>query len=274
MKRRKRISIQHTAWDGQPGAAYLYRLDGRIKTIVILGAIVVVSALTRWPSVAVILLAAMAFMYTLHLPLRKVLWRMSVPFGVAWLVLLSLIFTTGHTVIGIIKIDLWHISMPIYQEGLILGFLIMLRILAAVSLAMLLSFSTPMAEILATLRLFKLPGVVLDLADMIYRYTFSLGEIAATMRKAQRARGGEGLPWHRQARDTGIVAGNLMIKAFDRSLKIYKAMLARGYDEDAKTPPYYTSPVPAGDIMAGVLASLVLLALLFYNFEAAHKGRL
>ena len=206
------------AWDRRPRAAYLRRLDGRIKTCVLLGAIVIVSVLTRWPLVAGALLATLALMFTLHLPLRKVLWRMSIPFGVAWLVLLSLIFTTGRTVIGVI--NAWHISLPVYREGIILGSLIMLRILAAVSLGMLLSFSTPMIEILATLRLLKMPAVILDLADMIYRYAFSLEEIAANMRKAQRARGGEGLPWHRRARDTGIVAGNLMIKAFDRSVGI------------------------------------------------------
>ncbi len=264
--------MQYVAFDGQPGTTYLNRLDGRVKTSVLLSAIVIVTVLTRWPLVAGVLLAALALMYTLHLPLKKVLWRMSVPFGVAWLVLLSLIFTTGHTVIGAIKF--WHISLPTYREGITLGFLIMLRILAAVSLAMLLSFSTPMIEILATLRLFKVPGIILDLADMIYRYTFSLGEIAATMRKAQRARGGEGQPWHRQARDTGMIAGNLMIKAFDRSVRIYKAMLSRGYDEDAKTPPHYTAPVPAKDIRAGVLAGLALLSLLICNFAIGWKAPL
>ena len=264
--------MQCSACDRQPGTTFLHRLDGRVTTSVLLSAIVIVSALTRWSLVAGILLVTLALMYTLHLPLKKVLWRMSVPFGVAWLVLLSLIFTTGHTVIGVINFR--NVSMPVYREGMMLGFLIMLRILTAVSLAMLLSFSTPMIEILATLRLFKVPGVVLDLADMIYRYTFSLGEIAATMRKAQRARGGEGLPWHRQARDTGMIAGNLMIKAFDRSVRIYKAMLARGYDEDAKTPPYYAGPVPAKDILAGVLAGLVLLSLLVCNFAIGRKGSL
>ncbi len=255
------------AWDRQPRTTYLQRLDGRIKTCVLLGAIVIVSVLTRWPLVAGVLLITLALMSTLHLPPRKVLWRMSVPIGVAWLVLLSLIFTTGHTVIGII--NLWHISLPIYRGGITLGILITLRTLAAVSLAMLLSFSTPMVEILATLRLFKIPAVIPDLADMIYRYAFSLEEMAAAMRKAQRARGGEGLPWHRQARDTGIIAGNLMIKAFDRSVRIYKAMLARGYDEDAKTPPHYTSPVPAKDILAGTLAALVLISLLVCNFGSS-----
>ncbi len=258
------------ACNRMPGTTYLRRLDGRIKTGVLLAAAVIASVLTRWPLVAGTLLVTLALMFTLHLPLKRVLWRMSAPFGVAWLVVLSLIFSTGQTVIG--TLSFLHISLPVYREGLALGFLIMLRILTAVSLAMLLSFSTPMVEILATLRIFKVPGLILDLADMIYRYAFSLEEIAATMRKAQLARGGEGLPWHQRARDIGMVAGNLLIKALDRSVRIYKAMLARGYDEDAKTPPYYTGPVPAKDLLAGVLAGLSLFALLVCNFAAAWKG--
>ncbi|MDA8156204.1 MAG: cobalt ECF transporter T component CbiQ [Actinomycetota bacterium] len=262
--------MQITTYNQCAEKTYFHRMDGRIKTGILLSAIVISSLLTRLPLEAAAFLTAMALMFTLRLPLKKVLLRMSVPFGVAWLVLLSLIFTTGHMAIGAITV--WHIHLPVYREGLALGFLIMLRILTAVSFAMLLSFSTPMSEILATLRLFKMPAVVLDLAEMIYRYVFSLGEIALTMRKAQRARGGEGLPWHRQAKDTGIIAGNIMIKAFDRGVRVYKAMLARGYDENAKTPPYYTAPIPAKDKLAGLLAGAALLSLLVCNFTAGWKG--
>jgi len=253
-----------------PGKPYLYRLDGRIKTSVLLAAIVTVSVLTLWPLAAGALVVTLALMLTLRLRLGGVLWRMAVPFGVAWLVLVSLIFGTGHTVIA--TVSFWHISLPVYREGMEMGFLVVLRVLAAVSLAMLLSFSTPMAEILATLRLLKMPVIIVDLADMIYRYAFSLREIATTMRKAQRVRGGEGLPWHRQARDLGMLSGNLLVKAFGRSERVYKAMLARGYDEGAKAPPYYTDRIPAKDMLAGVLAGFTLLAMLVCNFAVTWKG--
>ncbi len=247
---------------------YLRRVDGRIKTAVFLCAIIVASVLDIWPLAAGVLAAAIALMFTLRIPARKVLWRMSAPFGVAWLVFASLIFTTGHTVEG--TVNFRHVSLPVYREGMALGFLIMLRILASVSLAMLLSFSTPMSEILAALRAFRVPGLIVDIADMICRYAFSLGEIAATMRKAQLSRGGGGLPWHRQAGDLGRLAGNLMIKAFGRGERVYKAMLARGYDEEASSPPYYVSPIPRRDMAAGILAGFVLLSLLVCNFAVGH----
>lgn len=80
------------------------------------------------------------------------------------------------------------------------------------------------------------------------------------------------MPWHRQARDVGAVAGNLLVKSFDRSVRIYKAMLSRGYDEDAKAQPYFTRPIPAKDILTGVLAGLILVAVLVCNFAFAWKG--
>ena len=39
-------------------------------------------------------------------------------------------------------------------------------------------------------------------------------------------------------------------------------MLSRGYDEDAKAQPYFTRPIPTKDILTGVLAGLILVALL------------
>jgi len=252
------------------GSTYLHRMDGRIKTSVLLAAVIIVTILTNRFLVAGVLLATLALISTLHLPVKKLLLRMSIPFGVAWLVLLSLMFSTGHTVIGVINFKFFTLSF--YREGVALGFLIMLRILTCVALAMLLSFSTPMVEILATLRLFKVPGLILDLADMIYRYAFSIEQIAVTMRKAQRVRGGEGLPWYRQAGDMGMVAGNVLIKAFERSVRIYKAMLARGYDEDAKELPYFTGGIPAKDLVVGISTALTLLALVVANFAVGWKG--
>ncbi len=69
-----------------------------------------------------------------------------------------------------------------------------------------------------------------------------------------------------------MLSGNLLVKAFGRSVSVYKAMLARGYDEGAKAPPYYTGHIPAKDILAGVLAGLILVAMLVCNFALTWKG--
>lgn len=235
-------------------------LDGRVKTCLLLAALFTAVVLRHWYLAAGLWLATLFLFASLGLSWSRLLRRLTIPFGVAWLVLLNLLFTQGHTVIGQVNLHYW--TLPVYREGIYMGFLIMLRIMAAVSLATLLSFTTPMPEILATLRILKIPGLMIDLAEMIYRYILLVEETAVTMRHAQLSRGGGGVPWYRQARDVGTIAGNVLIKSLDRSVRIYKAMLSRGYDEDAVLPSYFAGKIPSRDLVCGLMGGLVLLAVL------------
>jgi cobalt/nickel transport system permease protein len=117
-----------------------------------------------------------------------------------------------------------------------------------------------MPEIMATMRLIKVPGLIVDLAEMIYRYITLMDQAAHTMRRAQVSRGGDSLPWYRQVYDLGVVAGVLMIKALDRSTRIYKAMLSRGFDENSAAPPYFEQAIPHWDRLFLIWSIAALLA--------------
>ena len=82
------------------------------------------------------------------------------------------------------------------------------------------------------------------------------------MRNAQVSRGADSLPWYRQAYDLGVLAGVLMIKALDRSTRIYKAMLSRGFDESSAAPPYFEQAIPRWDRLFFIWSIAMLLALL------------
>ncbi|MDA8441240.1 MAG: cobalt ECF transporter T component CbiQ [Peptococcaceae bacterium] len=245
----------------EPNESLLHRLDGRVKTCLFLGAIFVVVALRHWYTVGAVLFAAVFLFSTMQLPWTKFFTRMLIPFEVAWLVLLNLLFTQGHTIM--FRVNLYFWVLPAYREGLALGVLVLLRIITAVSLAVLLALSTPMPEILATLRALHTPGIMVDLAEMMYRYILLVEETALSMRRAQLSRGSSWQPWYKQAMDVGSIAGHVLIKALDRSTRIYKAMLSRGYDEDAAVPPYYKHKISPGDLRfaySGVLALVVVVA--------------
>lgn len=62
-----------------------------------------------------------------------------------------------------------------------------------------------------------------------------------------------------RARVTGGMAGNLFLRAFERSDRIYMAMLSRGYDGEARALPLASMNGVARGILT---ASLVLLGLL------------
>lgn len=242
----------------QPVKASLKAVDGRVKTLLCLTAIVVATVLSHWYLAAVMMVVAMVLLLRQRYSFKMLCLRLIIPFGVAWLVLLSFLLTYGQIEIG--RITIFHLVFPLYLEGLERGFLITLRLLAAVSIITLLSITTPMPEIMATMRLIKVPGLIVDLAEMIYRYITLMDQAAHTMRRAQVSRGGDSLPWYRQVYDLGVVAGVLMIKALDRSTRIYKAMLSRGFDENSAAPPYFEQAIPHWDRLFLIWSIAALLA--------------
>ena len=245
------------------GDSPLHRWDGRVKTIVFLGSVVVSTVLNHWYLVAGLWAVTCVSFYTLNIPWRHLIIRLLMPFGIAWLVFLSLLFTNGSHTLWVIPLGPFRLTA--YQEGLSLGFLLVLRIMGAVTSAALLSFSTPMIEILETLRLCKIPGIVIDLADMMYRYVFILMETSHNMRRAQLSRMGDSGRWVDRARDVGKVAGYVLTNSLDRSIRIYKAMLSRGYNEDSTSADFFTEPIPTADWRRGLFAGVLLIVLVILD---------
>jgi cobalt/nickel transport system permease protein len=240
-------------------------IDGRVKTCILLAAIIIAAMLRHWYLVSIQIVVTLILFSVMGLSWRSLALRLAMPLGLGWLVLLSLLFTHGQHVIG--SVNLYFAVLPVYSEGLGEGILISLRIATAVTTATLLSLSTPMPEILATLRGLRLPSIVIDLAEMIYRYIFLLRETAAIMHKAQLARGSGERSWLSKFQDMGALAGNILIRAMERSIQIYKAMLARGYDENAVTPPYFLSEIPRTDRFIGIIVGLALFGLLMADYQ-------
>lgn len=241
----------------------LRRLDSRVKTVVLLSAVAVASVLSQWYLALALWLAAISLFCVMPFDRRALLKRLIMPMGIAWLVFLSVLFTHGSRLL--FTIPLHYFSLDAYQEGLVFGIVLFLRIMAAVTLVAALSFSTPMIDILETLRLCKVPHTVIDIADMMYRYVFIMQDTAFTMRQAQISRLGETVSWLRRVRDTGKVAGGILIRSLDRSTRIYQAMLARGYDEDSHDLCFFTTKVPRRDKLIGLAAGLLLVLVVTLN---------
>ena len=241
----------------------LGRLDSRIKTTVLLSAVVVSSVLNQWYLALALWLAAVSLFCVIPCDRGALFKRLIMPFGIAWLVFLSVIFTHGRQPLFVLPFP--YFSLTVYREGVIFGWLLFLRIMAAVTLVAALSFSTPMIEILETLRICKVPATIIDIADMMYRYVFIMQETAHTMRQAQISRLGGTVSCLRRIRDIGTVAGSILIKSLDRSSRIYQAMLARGYDEDSRDLAFFRACIPARDKTIGIIAGVLLVMLVVMN---------
>jgi len=124
---------------------------------------------------------------------------------------------------------------PIYAQGIASGWLYATRMLACISVLLLLVESKSQLELTEALRWFKLPREMRNLMSLMLRYVSVISEEFVTMFRAQQARLGfsSRLSWIKKLQNLGIIAGMLLIRSYDRSFRLEKSMMARGYSQNS-----------------------------------------
>lgn len=126
-------------------------------------------------------------------------------------------------------------AVIISDTGLIRFLSILLRSWLAVQAAIILTATTQFPDLVHALRHLRVPAVLTTILSFMYRYLFVLADEAMRLlraREARSARSGEQktggtLSW--RARVAGGMVGQLFLRSYDRSDRVYNAMLARGY---------------------------------------------
>jgi cobalt/nickel transport system permease protein len=186
------------------------------------------------------------------------------------------IFTNGKTVLFAFSIGSW--TMTAHAEGLARFVSLGLKSWLSVQAAIVMAASTPFPELLQAMRAVGVPRLLVSMFGMMWRYAFVLIDEALRLMRARAARSGsrivqleapafnqsrlqvrEGGSILWRARVTGGMAGNLFLRAFERSDRIYVAMLSRGYSGEVRFQPL--APM-TGATWAELLAGLALLGLL------------
>jgi cobalt/nickel transport system permease protein len=162
---------------------------------------------------------------------------------------------------------LGSLTLTATHEGLLRFLSIALKSWISVQAAVLLAGVTPFPALLAALRALRVPPLLVAIFSLMWRYLFVLVDEALRLLRARQARSGHSdlpglkpggsLPW--RAAVAGGMAGSLFLRAFERSDRIYMAMLARGYDGEVRTEPLARFSAANWLILAG---SLLLLGLL------------
>ncbi|WP_459842241.1 cobalt ECF transporter T component CbiQ [Fusibacter bizertensis] len=120
-----------------------------------------------------------------------------------------------------------YTSKKLLLEGGVLG----LKIIAAISSLQMLALTTPSSEIIMVLRRCKLPKLIIELMNMIYRFIFILLEVSSKMKNAAEARNGY-VDFITACRTFSKIASNLLILSIKKANNYYDAMEARCYEGD------------------------------------------
>jgi cobalt/nickel transport system permease protein len=92
----------------------------------------------------------------------------------------------------------------------------------------------------------------------MYRYIFVFQDEALRMKRARDARSREGnVFWH--INSLGSIIGSLFIRAYERGERVYKAMLARGFDGEVSNINEFN--LKPSDLIFLISSSLFLLTI-------------
>jgi len=134
----------------------------------------------------------------------------------------------------------WLTLVPT-DAGLLRFASILVRSWLSIQMAILLVATTQFPDLLHALEHLRVPRILTTIIAFLYRYMFVLTDEVFRLLRAREARSA-GFPGQKQggslfwrARVTGNMAGQLFLRSYERSDRIYNAMLSRGYSGDLRT---------------------------------------
>lgn len=259
----------------QARRSLVHQMDARIKVVLVV-AFILTAALVppgAWPVYILLFSLVVAFEVLSELGVGSVLKRSSLalPFVLAAIPLILTIPGPAALELGL---GPWRFAVT--QPGIERFLSVALKSWLSVQAAIVLAATTEFPQLLRALRALKLPRLLVAVIGLMWRYLFVLVDEALRLLRARSARSGladtrTGRPPRRsggslgwRARVAGGMAGSLFLRAFERSDRIYVAMLARGYDGEIRSFELPALRPVEILVMAGVLTLLGILLLMAF----------
>ncbi|WP_416669099.1 cobalt ECF transporter T component CbiQ [Egbenema bharatensis] len=206
----------------------IHRWQPRLKLIG-LGALIFAFAAVTDLRLILPMLGVTGLLYLLsNLPGRFLLNRLKYPGYFLLGIVLLLPFLSGQTI-------LWQWGwLTVRQEGVLAMVLIVSRFLCIMILTIVLLGTTSFLTTIKAMRSIGLPAILTDMTLLTYRYLYDIAEMFATMQQSMRLRGFRSQSrskWfgRQDLQQFATLTGTLLIRSYEQSERVYKAMKLRGY---------------------------------------------
>ncbi len=249
---------------------YAYRsamrnVSPEIKLLLALGTLLItVSADMLALSLFVIATMSIITVFFARTPLKIYLHYMSVPVMFMLISGFMIAAQVRRTAAGEWNINLSLFFICFTRESIVQSVEVFCKAFAGVSALYMMSFSTPMSEIMTVLQKLHLPRLFVELMALIYRYIFILYDVAERMQTAAGSRLGY-RGFMQSLRTFAAIAGNLFFISLKKADAYYDALIARGYDGRLE---FLSEDRPVSAVWASVTALyfVVLCMVIFLNF--------
>lgn len=238
----------------------LSRWDPRYKLLGLMSLIFAFSLVRDLRLLPAMLVVTTILYAASNLPSGFVLSRLRYPSAFLLVVAVLLPFLSGSTVLFEIG------PLALRLEGCLELLRIVVKFVSIVTVGLVLFGTAPFLTTIKAMRALSLPPILADMMLLSYRYIFEIGGDLGRMETAMRLRGFRAN--RVSARGFGTLAslaGSVLVRSHERSDRVYKAMMLRGYGQ-APRQAFDEFRTGRADIIA--LAGVVLVAVGFVVAEA------
>ncbi|MCC7119250.1 MAG: cobalt ECF transporter T component CbiQ [Anaerolineales bacterium] len=214
--------------------SFVHRLDPRVKTALTIAFILSNALLPdgAWLAYGLAWLSLLTANYASRLGLGYTFKRslIALPFA---LIAVTILFSMPGRPIFSFHLFFWPLTIT--DAGLLRFVSILIRSWLSVQAAILLVATTRFPDLVHALEHLKVPAILTTIIAFLYRYLFVLMDEVFRLLRARESRSaagagrrsGGGVFW--RAKVAGNLAGQLFLRSYERSDRIYNAMVARGY---------------------------------------------
>lgn len=182
----------------------------------------------------------------------------ALPFALA---AITVLFSIPGSPISTFHFLFWELTIT--DAGLLRFVSIVIRSWLSVQMAILLVATTRFPDIVHALEHLRVPAILTTIIAFLYRYLFVLVDEVFRLLRAREARSaavtglrsGGSVAW--RAEVAGNMAGQLFLRSYERSDRVYNAMLARGYTGHLNT--IYPHEMRRVDYVTIALTLLIIL---------------
>src|SRR5215216_5260024 len=243
--------------------SFLHRLDPRAKVVVTVVFILSNALLPDGAWIAFglswlfLLLANLLSSLGLGFSFKRSL--VALPFA---LIALTVLFSIPGKPLSTFHFLFWDLTIT--DTGLLRFVSILIRSWLSVQMAILMVATVRFPDLIHALQHLRIPAILTTIIAFLYRYLFVLADEVFRLMRARESRAaaapgrrpGRSVAW--RAGVAGHMAGQLFLRSYERSDRVYNAMLARGYAGHMET--INPHELRRRDYMT---AALALIAILF-----------
>jgi cobalt/nickel transport system permease protein len=238
------------------GDSTLHKLDPRVKIIVALFFSVIVAVTDKYTSLSGGLLFAVGAVAVARLRTKEIISRLLVVNSFIFLLWLMLPLTFPGKNIDTLG------SLNISQEGIKYALLITIKSNAIILVGIALLSTSSIFNLIHALHHLHFPNKLTQLFFFTYRYMQTIHSEYIRLNNAIKIRGFKAQTNFHTYKTYAYLVGMMLVRSYDRSKRVYNAMLCRGFKGKLWTLNHFVfkkTDLVTGTIMVSSIIGLVLL---------------